>query len=559
MPLENENIQAQSSKSAKQRNTGGSEQDYKTPRTAFFSTTNQLNFSRTASPESPPLEISPVQELFVDDIEIPSSKNLFLSTPNSKDITKELTVVRKRQIGTEQKKSHASTSFVDRYCSSPEEEVESVSEEESETFKFLKDDEVSTSSEKSLKFPSGLKNLFADAGTDSPKRSTLKNRNPCGLAVDTDLFSPRLSSDALDESGRKSRLSRNELSEPKAMKTSSDSSTQSSLRRPIGSRRRTLINLSRLSQSEELSPRSTSRSKEEYNISNVKAEEKPKTSPGGSNSTETSCEQVKVISPLMTKGVIMRAQTHKTNVNGIRKAETGKIMSREELLGDRKTVFLRESPIPKSLNPAAFSEEDDVMTRRPSTLFQYSSSESDRGVPNSSIQKEENDDGTFLTDKASLGYIYQEVQSSSSSKFSENGSSSGLVNRLGSSFKKAKNVVARRSATDIPELNNTDMLIVGTIDEVVCKVCYVCRKKMGCRVFVKNTGKKIKVEADDREIGYYVRASLFVRTLGGEEPSCAINIRQSRADGMKTNFASLWDFYQRLEKGLSELETGNNR
>ncbi|KAI0561204.1 hypothetical protein FGB62_91g017 [Gracilaria domingensis] len=553
------NHDSQTRLSSKGRSAQDSEGDFKTPRTKFLASQHYQKFSTSSQPEFPPLEASPVQEVFVDDVDM--SINAFLGSAHTRDQDAAAAVVSKRGYETPKTPEvDVSATFIDRYCPSPEEEeVVPFSEQESETFRFLKDDEVSSSSEKSFKLPSGLRNLFGEDGRNSSGRKSSKSRTQRGLTLDSELFSPMKLGNGLDEFETKSGGNRRGLLEPKALNASSDSSKHSVLRRPIGSRRKTVVDLSKPPLPEVTSSGSASRKIEESSIPPEEEVERLKTSPDSSKSTESSEEQVKVVSPLVTKGVIMRAQTHKTNVNGIRKAETGKIMSREELIGDRKTVYLRDSPTPKSLNPASFSEDDDGLTRKQSTLFQYSSSESDGGIPNTSVHKIDTDDGTFLGEKESLSYIYQEVQSSSSSKFSENGSSSGLVNRLGSSFKKAKNVVARKSLTDIPELDNTDMVIAGTIDEAVCKICYVCRKKLGCRVFVKNTGKKIKVEADDREKNYYLRASLCVTQLGGEEPACAINIRQSRADGMKTSFATLWDFYQRLEKGMRELEAGNSQ
>ncbi|PXF46190.1 hypothetical protein BWQ96_04067 [Gracilariopsis chorda] len=618
MPPKREDMESSSSNLSSVVRLDESDGDYKTPSTSLFGGQGE-DGSDSEGRESGPLEISPVQQLLFDDIDIPSAIDSLKKRSKGEKVEKDAEVVYEREKRRPRRTNDRfeSDSISNALGIIPIEEETAV-EPHSEDFVQFSEDDESEEEAKSVRVIPGLQGLFSENDESShEERTSRKSRTPKAPDSELEMFSPRLSNDELDRHERTSRgplprlpliyepkakktakrtttdpsagplpklpqkvdpkanqktrqtttdpsagrlPRRLQLPETKAEKTAKKTTTDSSarplIRRPLGSRRKTLIDLS-VKESVIEDSNGDEEKKSRHRAPRVQEEKVSEKSPE-SRSSATIESDIKVVSP-PRKGVIMRANTHKTNVNGIRKAETGKIMSRDELLTEQKSMLLKENPIPKSLNPAAFSEEDDVMSRRPSTLFNFSSSESD-GVTSGQRGKlgSQTDDGSFLEggllDKASASYTYHEVHSGSSSKFSENGSSSGIVNRLGSSFKKAKNAVARKSVTELPDVGGTDLLLAGTVDEAVLRICYVCRKKLKCKVFVKNTGRKIKVECDeDRKAGRYLRATLVLKAVGGDNSACAVNIRQSRHDGMKTTFARLWEFYQELEKGLQEL------
>lgn len=575
-----------------------SDGDFKTPSTSLFRGEGEGG-SDSAQKDSPALEISPVQQLLFDDIDVESAIDSLKKKSKGGKADKDTEVMYERQKGRSRRMNDLfeSEAFSNAVGVIPIEE-EASDEQNSGDYVTYSDDGESEEEVKSVRVVPGLKDLFSEKGDSSYKgRTWWKSRTPKALGSEVDTFSPRLSNDELDSRERTSRgpLPRLPLiSEPKARKTASraaptdssagplprlpkmaglkaenttsktaaDSSGRPLIRRPLGSRRKTLIDLSaEQSTTQDSSAKAGDEGNRGYSGAHIStAEEEGSEKSPESKSSATIESDIKVVSPLR-RGVIMRANTHKTNVNGIRKAETGKIMSREELLTEQKSMMLKESPIPKSLNPAAFSEDDDATTKRTSALFHFSSSESDGQTSGRRPKHGEHadDDGSFLEggllDKASASYLYHEVHSGSSSKLSENGSSSGIVNRLGSSFKKAKNAVARKSVLELPDVGETDLLLAGTVDEAVLRICYVCRKQMKCKVFVKNTGRKIKVVSDEeRNASRHLRATLVLRAVGADNGACAVNIRQSRQDGMKTTFARLWEFYQELEKRLQELE-----
>lgn len=275
------------------------------------------------------------------------------------------------------------------------------------------------------------------------------------------------------------------------------------------------------------------------------------------------------------KGVIMRAHHQVSHVAGIRRAETGRIMSREEMRA-RRPILLQESPNPKSLNPAGFmSEEEDISTVHPSTFLPSSNSQreanerahqSTKSEASKAISPKQKssgkgkaskvDDGSFLSPgilarKKKFGAEEYRVDSF---QFSEHEGSSGLLNFFSSGLKKVHFGVGKKSNTRDATSQEGDSTIVvpGTIDETVCKICVVCRQNLEYDVYVKDTGKKIKVESRKDGRSRHLRATILVRQAPGES-TCYVSIRQSRSDGMKTSLATLWGFYQRLEAGLKEM------
>lgn len=336
-----------------------------------------------------------------------------------------------------------------------------------------------------------------------------------------------------------------EVSEPKAEK--SPRAPRPALRRPIGSRREAFVPI--------LKPREAGRG-----VLNQRSK------PLNTSDDRITKDELKDSQPgveVLRKGVIMRAEGLESHVMGIRRAETGRIMSRAEIrAAASKTMLFQDNPNPKSLHPAAFMNSDDDEDGPPTTIpvavFPRTIAKREEGTGENSAPSSHGKsagDGSFL----SPGLVSRRLQSSheenvNSFQFSEHDESSGILNRLGTSFRKATSAVSKRTSSNVPEAGRTDFVIVGTIGEAVIKICLVCRKRLNCNVFVKDTGRKIKVESRENDYKHYLRASILLRPIAASAPACAINVRQSRSDGMRTTFPVLWEFYQGLEKTLKEME-----
>lgn len=547
-------------KYAIQKELSESDDEFKTARSEPFS---QLNNTALHSSiiATLPTHASPLKDTLFEDLDSPSSKDTFIGTESNTSSSNELTVAFERKGARKYRVSDtpSSGSVIDFLRLNPEEEqVIALSQQDRSGSKYCIQNEILEIEEQNIKSPAPVKSLFADE-QEKDRSEASTNYQAKSFNPDVELFSPRKISGDSEEGNKVLKtvnMKSSRLFEPKALKSTREHVNRPPLRRPLGSRRNTLIELL------QPQPRKSPTPLEIENTPNPveKPNEKQKHESISTENpiTPESGSSIHVISPLGGRGVIVRPQTHKANVDGIRKAETGKIMSREEMLRDQNLSIFKDSPVPKSLNPAAFYEDDDTASRKPSSIFCESSSDVEKPTGISRTPSLERCDGSFLQDnifveKQQHSASLIDVQSYSSSKFSETDGSSGFVGRLGSSFKKAANAVGKRSFQGISNPGNTDLIVSGTIDEAVCKICFVCRKKLDCEVTVKQGGKKIRIQSDDQISGYHLRASLLLKQINTDEATCAVHVRQSRGDGTRTSFATLWDFYQRLDSKLQEL------
>lgn len=346
--------------------------------------------------------------------------------------------------------------------------------------------------------------------------------------------------ESTDEDTLKQKCDEVESPEPKAV-----------LRRPIASRRKTWVNIPPVGQSPSVGKDNTAATHD----SRV-GKECEKLNSNITNKTHN----VKNVAPISSKGVIMRAQGQLSYVSGVRKAEMGKIMGRHELRG-RRGIPIQECPDPKSLKPAMFFVDDEETPPGTSSMaLDMSSSDAGSDAPKASVAGSRrtlaSDDGSFLAKGVMERHVksgaLKDESTTESFYLSETSDSTGLVNRVGCRLKKATTSLTGRTGAEIGEYEQTDIVLPGTIDEAVCKICVISRRSLNCDVVVKDNGRKIKIKSRDDVHGPYIRVSLILRRKS-EENVCSIKVRQSRSDGMKTTVAALWGFYQRLEHELLEM------
>lgn len=165
-----------------------------------------------------------------------------------------------------------------------------------------------------------------------------------------------------DEAGPHVSLSSSNASdehEPKSSGVTSD--PKHVLRRPIASRRKRVVDIPMLNQQ----VLDLSESKRESESVASPKESQPLSSGGSTQQNKKATKKPMCETP---KGVIMRGQSHYNQVRGIRRAETGLIMSREELHSTRNRT-IPDNPVPKSLRPPVFLEDyEDVPSLTPSSF-----------------------------------------------------------------------------------------------------------------------------------------------------------------------------------------------
>lgn len=316
------------------------------------------------------------------------------------------------------------------------------------------------------------------------------------------------------------------------------------LRRPIACRRRNLIGIDIVSGKDTTEQEKQPRKPAERALSHSKTEK----SDENVHINETS-------NAAAEKGIFVRPDPPKRQNTGIRRAETGLIMSREDLKQKRSRDFLG-NPAPKSFKPF-LDKDEDIVTFSPASFHRRTSESISTAADDTNARSRElRSDGTDL----SFSTIHPSAQSQPVDTYSRDAENSytrfteprvsGLVGRLSSGLKKASTALGRKTFSSLPDAASTDILLPGTIDEAVCRICVVCRNDMDYRVTVRDTGRKIKVESKEDSDNEYLRASLVIKQLRGTEAMCAVNIKQCRSDGTKTSFAALWRFYQRLQREL---------
>lgn len=295
-------------------------------------------------------------------------------------------------------------------------------------------------------------------------------------------------------------------------------------------------------------------------------------------------------------GVVVRNHPRRPEMVGLRRAETGKILSRAELHGDGPgDDSLSENPDPKSL--AFFRLEDDVRSRVVAAAMASSAPRGDRTVRgiqddvalSKSATPRGGDlvGGTLGLRRGRSGKLRRHSSASDTEgKVKRQGSllergrlmsgvftprgraggdefgSSGLKNWLGGGLKRAAKVVVKRGGDMETSDVGGDLITGGTLDEAVCRLCFVCRQMLGCSVIVRDGGRRIKVEGAETKEGF-LKICLVVREGVVAEDSgtaigCAVSVRQSRSDGLRTSIARLWEFYVRLRDALQELEGGGS-
>lgn len=250
------------------------------------------------------------------------------------------------------------------------------------------------------------------------------------------------------------------------------------------------------------------------------------------------------------KGVIMRTVSQHRKIAGNRLAETGMIMSREEMQ-NTADQDIDKNPAPKSLRPLELETEDDEGMENVPTLTAGTLELLDSKTEEGAKSKEKRSLFSLSSARwsARSGGFFHREEKESSSRFSEMGESSGLMTRLSSGLKRAGMLFGRKGMTEFG--GREDILVTGTLDEAVCRICMVCRKKLGYRVYVRDGGRKIRVEGMEQgKGGEVVRATLVIAEMGGTDPMCGIVVHTSRTEGKRTSVAALSRFFQRLETEL---------
>lgn len=272
-------------------------------------------------------------------------------------------------------------------------------------------------------------------------------------------------------------------------------------------------------------------------------------------------------------GVFIRENMRRPPMDGIARAETGWIAGPGELHGDGPPTAVRENPNPKSL---AMFNVDDIATNAsvptvsralPSVLMSEESSatgsDSDssildeplsRSLVNLSIRAR----GGSAASSSSDGVNRLQAHSSEGAKAAERkypigeDTSFKLVHRL----RRAAGVLGVRKKTgETLDSGTSDLMMTGSLDEAVVRICYVCRRILDFRVDVREGGRKIRVESKQAiSNGSSLRVTLVLTELGDVDKWCTLKVLQSRADANRTNIATLWDFYRKLERLLRNVE-----
>lgn len=414
-----------------------------------------------------------------------------------------------------------------------------------------------------------------------------------------------------DEIGPVVTLSGSDASDKHESKSAVAKSDPTVLRRPIASRRKSVVDIPPLNQQVLHSSDSNREPEGEISLRESQLVSSEDAAQRNKNASKKPASET-------PKGVIMRGHSHYKQVRGIRRAETGLIMSREELnsTGNRS---IPENPVPKSLRPPVFLDDyEDVPSLTPSSfqktirddafsksreipnedgtkndklrsLFALTPNKHDEGAGSSNLRNlfaltPRKQDGGIRSGEKSLFSItpvkrseeprsegrrslfflspvrHSEVsgkgfhvdEQDSSSKLSEAGDSSGVIGRLGFGLRRATHALGRKSSTDVAEgVRTCTIVIPGSVDEAVCRISVICRNTLDYGVVVRDGGRKLKVQSRDDSRDEYLRATLLIRENQGSELRSSINIRPSRSNGIKTTSPeALWNFYQRLEQEL---------
>lgn len=269
-------------------------------------------------------------------------------------------------------------------------------------------------------------------------------------------------------------------------------------------------------------------------------------------------------------GIFIRENMRRPPMDGIVRAETGWIAGPGEVHGDGPPTAMQENPNPKSL---AMFNVDDAVTQstmlsgtRPLTRsneFDDIASDSDsslleepisRSLVNLSMQV----CGGSCASSSSDGV--NRMHSRASERERDDGRSSQgteeapfkLVDRL----RRAAGALGVKIRTgDVVDLDTSDLTMAGTLDETMVRICYVCRKVLDYRVDVRDGGRRIRVESKDApSTKLCLRVTLFLTEVGDVDKKCTLKVLQSRSDANRTNIATLWDFYRKLEKHLRRVE-----
>lgn len=266
-------------------------------------------------------------------------------------------------------------------------------------------------------------------------------------------------------------------------------------------------------------------------------------------------------------GIFIRENMRRPPMDGVARAETGWIAGPGEVHGDGPPTAMQENPNPKSL---AMFNVDDAVTQstmlsgtRPLTRsneFDDIASDSDnslleepisRSLVNLSMQvcggsaaSSSSDGGNRMLSRAQE----RERDDGRSSQGTEEVPFK-LVHRL----RRALGVRVRTG--DVVDMDTSDLTMVGTLDEAMVRICYVCRKVLDYRVDVRDGGRRIRVESKDApSTKLCLRVTLVLTEVGDVDKKCTLKVLQSRSDANRTNIATLWDFYRKLEKHLRKVE-----
>lgn len=269
-------------------------------------------------------------------------------------------------------------------------------------------------------------------------------------------------------------------------------------------------------------------------------------------------------------GIFIRENMRRPPMNGIVRAETGWIAGPGELHEDGPPTAMQENPNPKSL--ATFNV-DDAVTQ--STVY---SGTRPMTRSNEFYNKDSDSDSSLLEEPLSRSLVNLSMQVRGGSAAS---SSSDGVNRINSrtpeqerddgrssqateeaSFKlvhrlrrAAGALGVRKKIGEAVDTGTSDLTMAGTLDEAMVRICYVCRKVLDYRVDVRDGGRKIRVESKEApSTGLCLRVTLSLTEVGDVDKKCTLKVLQSRGDANRTNIATLWDFYRKLEKHLRRIE-----
>lgn len=351
-----------------------------------------------------------------------------------------------------------------------------------------------------------------------------------------------------EEDERHHLLQRMRISQPRELVNLDKRRKQNMLRRPIASSQRDSLVLA---ESSELDDYLEERSKNRDSM--------PKTSIFEfSPETITLAEQpyAKRFGRQRTAGVVMRQQVYDSNVRGIRKAEAGVIVNRRERKPNALLQF--DNPNPKSLHRSQFlSDDDDVITRGISKLFDNSD---DEGHAERISMKNEKvisyGDGSFLPS----GFILEDSSEAQDKSEDSNisvtvESSSGNAKPQNPKLRKGASAAFRRIEKNSDENDSIDIVTLGSVRDVVKRVSFICKTYLNCKVSIRDTGQKIRVESLDKSAKNFLRAWVLVTPHPSRNEYCTVLVKPGRNEGMQTGIGKLWNFYQSLAKNLQDIES----